>query len=151
MDVIWKALDHKTGFSHLGEKNLQLLDDETIRSIRLVSKSGRFMVDFHTDFWEGKDLLIYVLSLLHCSPYILHIATFEDKPQIVKIILENRLWTGLDLSIVDSLGNNAFLAACHYGRSDSAKVFLSLLDKKSWKHSKVHHPDFLLCNWLLTV
>ena len=67
MDVIWKALDHKTGFSHLGEKILQLLDDETIRSNRLVSKSGRFMVDFHTDFWEGKDLLIYVLSLLHCS------------------------------------------------------------------------------------
>ena len=60
----------------------------------------------------------------------MHIATFEDKPEIVKIILETRLWTGLDLTIVDSLGNNAFLTACFYGRSNCAKVFLSLLDQK---------------------
>ena len=60
----------------------------------------------------------------------MHIATFEDKPEIVKIILETRLWTGLDLTIVDSLGNSAFMAACFYGRSNCAKVFLSLLDQK---------------------
>ena len=70
------------------------------------------------------------MIFLYCSPYILLIATFEGKPQIVKILLENRLWTGLDLSNVDSVGNKVFLAACHYGRSDSAKVFLSLLDQK---------------------
>ena len=44
--------------------------------------------------------------------------------------MESRLRTGLDLSIVDPLGNNAFLAACFYGRYNCAEVFLSLVDQK---------------------
>ena len=79
MDVIWKTLGHKTGFSHLGEKILQLLDDETIRSIRLVSKSGRFIVDVHTDFWHRK---------LSKSPMQYYFSIREIR-KIKRVLLEN--------------------------------------------------------------
>ena len=79
MEGIWKTLlQHKTGCPHIRDKLLQLLDNKTISNLRLACKSGRFIVDLHSDFWKRK---------LYRTPQ--HYFSRGEHIRIRRVLLEN--------------------------------------------------------------
>ena len=116
MEIIWKTLDFD---SHLGEKILQLLDDETIRNLRLVSKSERFTVDVHTDFWKRKLIKIKTHQ---------HYFSRGEHNRIRKVFLKNL--------------NDAKREGTEQTTIDEIKAFVGIMDecrlrKKAFLHGEV--------------